>query len=440
MSSKPGSRTWPKTLCGKNSAAETIGTVLLVSLLFSSAISETLNNVLIVLLFIWWLSTQSAVRDLRAAPLYLLIIVLFCTTPLVSVATSTVGEPSDRLRDVTGAVKLALLLLPIYSMSSRNRASVDLVTACLTAGAIIASVDTIAPVDAPAVWQQLSVYYPDLRALAGVNGSALYMSVVLVSAIALAWSPKLPLSILGYVGIMISLWFSLVSDSITSLTVSVCVLFLAGIMSMFTKRRKEFLPVIACLAIFSGVALATTDAHFYWKKLTHEFTSKVYGDKIGSYRFEIFNTAAEVYDRNLWFGSGYRQFGKATSVEIVADELDKEGRSYEDERGRFFHTGHGHNVWTQVLVERGLVGIGLLLFFFLVTGFRIFRNVFDLHRQRERDLELVQLAFISSAVWTMLFVGGVGNSTFHIEHGMVALLLLVWSLTGFDVSEKRMPR
>ena len=436
MSSKPGSRTWPKTFRGKNSAAETIGTVLLVSLLFSSAISETLNNVLIVLLFIWWLSTQSAVRDLRAAPLYLLIIVLFCTTPLVSVATSTVGEPSDRLRDVTGAVKLALLLLPIYSMSSRNRASVDLVTACLTAGAIIAAVDALA------TGQELPVYYYlVLRALVGANESALYMTVILASAIALAWSPKLPLSILGYAGIMISLWFSVVVDSVTAVAASVSILFLAAVMSMFTKRWKVFLSVIACLPILAGAVTLTTDnAHVYWKKLAHEFTSKVYGDKIGSYRFEIFNTAAEVYDRHLWFGAGYRQFGKATSVEIVADELAKEGRSYEGERSRFYHVNNGHNVWTQVLVERGLVGIGLLLSFFLVTGFRICRNVFEVYRKRERDLEQVQLAFISCAVWTMLFVGGIGMVTFHIEHGMVALLLLVWSLTGLDVSEKRMSR
>ena len=96
MSENPESRTWPQTLRGENSTAETIGTLLFVSLLFMGAISEALNNVLIVLLFIWWLSTQSAVREVRAAPLYLLIIVLFCTTPLVSLATSTVGEPSDR--------------------------------------------------------------------------------------------------------------------------------------------------------------------------------------------------------------------------------------------------------------------------------------------------------------------------------------------------------
>lgn len=434
MSLVPESRTRSKTLRRENSTAEVIGISLFVSLLFSAAISEALNNVLIVLLFIWWVWTRAAIRELRAAPPYLLIIVLFCTTPLISLVTSTVGEPSGRLGDVTGAVKFALLLLPVYSMSSRNGLSVDLVTACLTAGAIIAAVEAFV------IWHHSSGDSLVLKALAGINESAMYMSVILAAAVAISWSPKLPVSILGHTGIMTSLWLSLISDSITALAVSVCVLFLAVVMSMFTRRRKEFLLVFACLSILSGAALMTTDAQFYWKRTVHELTSQVYGNEIGAFRLEIFNTAAEVYDRNLWFGAGYRQFGKATSVEIVADELDKDGRIYEEERSRFYHDGRGHNVWTEVLVERGLVGIGLLLSFLLMTAFRICRNVLELHRKGERDPDLVRLAFISCAVWTMLFVGGIGMSTFHTEHGMVALLLLVWSLIGFEVSEKRVPK
>ena len=99
-------------------------------------------------------------------------------------------------------------------------------------------------------------------------------------------------------------------------------------------------------------------------------------------------------------------------------------------------TTYGRRCWS----NGGWWGIGLLLSFFLVTAFLIFRNVFELYRKRESDLELVQLAFISCAAWTMLFVGGVGSSTFHIEHGMVALPLLVWSLTRFDASKRRIPR
>lgn len=434
MSRVPEGRIWSKTFRRGSSTGETIGTSLLVSLLLMAGLSETLNNVLIVLLFIWWLSTQSVIRELRAAPLYLLIIVLFCTTPLVSLATSIVGEPSDRLRDVTGAVKFALLLLPVYSMSARNGASVGLVTACLTSGAIIASIEAFI------AWQYSTGSYPILKALAGINDSGLYMSVILGPAIALSWSPMLAASILGYAGIMTSLWLSLVLDSITALAVSVCVLSLAVVMSMFTGRWKSFLPVIACLMIFSGAVLTATDAGVYWKRIASDFTAKTIGENSGSKRFEIFNTAAEVYDRNLWFGAGYRQFGKATSVDILLDELDREGRSHEGDSGRFYHTGHGHNVWTQVLIERGLVGIGILLSFFLITAFRICRNAFELYRRRERDLEPVRLVFISSAVWIMLFVGGIGNSTFHIEHGMIALLLLIWSLAGFDASEKRTPR
>ena len=411
---------------------EILATAMFVLLLFNAPLSEALNNILIVGLFIWWLLTQPAIHELRAASLYLLILVLFCLTPLISLATSTVGELSERIGDVTGAVKFALLLLPVYSLSTLNRTSLDLVTACLTAGALIASVEAFV------MWQYPLNPYPVLRALAGANGSALYMSLVLISAISLSWSPKLLLSIPGYAGIMISLSFSLVTRSVTAIAVSACVLFLAIALSMFTRRRKVFLTVSACLAILSATALTVSDAHLHWTKFTDEFRENVYGGNIGSKRFEIFNTASEVFDRNLWFGAGYRQFGKATSVRVVAEELEKEGRSYQSERIRFFHVNHGHNIWTQVLVERGLVGIGLLLAFFLATAIHIFRNVVEVYRNGERDLELVQLVFISCAAWTMLFVGGIGSSTFHTEHGMIALILLIWSINGFHISDKRM--
>ena len=434
MSLNPESRAWGKRLLREDSTAATIGTLLFLSLLFMGAISETLNNVLIVLLFLWWLATRPVVRELREAPPHLLIIVLFCTIPLISLATSTVGEPFDRLVDVTGPIKFALLLLPVWSISSRNRVSVDPVTAWMTVGTLIALIEAF--VNLP----HSPSGYPVLKAVVGINDSALYISLVLVSAIALSWSPKLPLSILGYAVVMISVWYSIIVYSVTAFIVSVCILLLAAVVSMFTERWKVFLPVIAGFAILSGAAFAATSAHVYWGKFTFETSDRFYGNQIGSYRFEIFNTAAEVYDRNLWFGVGYRQFGKATSVEVVTEEIEREGRSYEDERSRFYHVNHGHNVWTQVLVERGLVGIALLLAFFLATAIRTGRNLLALYRKEERGLESDRLVFISAGVWTMLFVGGIGNTTFHVEHGMAGLLLLVWSLARLEASERRMSR
>ena len=434
MSPGPESRPWAKAFLRENSTAETTGTSLFLSLLFMAAISETMNNVLIVLLFLWWLATQPVVRELRETPPHLLIIVLFGATPLISLATSTVGEPLDRLVDVTGAIKFALLLLAVWSISSRHRVSVDPVTACLIAGTIIALIEAFT------TWRISSGPYPVLKALVGVNGSALYMSVVLVSAIALSWSPKLPLSILGYAVIVISVWYSIIMNSVTAFIASVCILLLAAVISTFTERRRAFLVVLTGLSILSGAAFVTTGTQVYWRIFTLDVAERFYGDETYSYRFEIFNTAAEVYDRNPWFGAGYRQFGKATSVQIVAEEIEKEGRSYEDEHSRFYHVNHGHNVWTQVLVERGLVGVALLLAFFLATAIRIGRNLLALYRAGDRGLESLRLAFISAGVWTMLFVGGIGNSTFHTEHGMAALLLLVWSLARFETSERRMSR
>ena len=411
----------------KDFSVDRLGTWLLVSLLVVAPLSEALNNMLIVALFIWWLSTQKLSRDLRGVPMYLPITVFFCVTPLISLVSSDLADPLDRIGEVTGSVKLALLLLPVYSLSTQHRNSTTLVTTALTIGALLGYIEAVI------AWEHSSNSYPVLKALAGANGSALYMSVVLISAISLSWSRERAYVVLGYFGIPAALSYFVVTRSITAAIVSVCVLLLAVIMSMCTASRKAFITALACIVLFAGVSFATPQVATYWSEFAAEFEQNTLGSNPGSKRFEIFNTAWEVFHRNLWFGAGYRQFGKATSVERVAEEIEAKGRSYQRERGRFFHVNHGHNVWAQVLVERGLIGIALLISFFVSTALRIFGCGLELYRKKVHRLELVQTTFISAAVWAMLFVGGIGNSTLHTEHGMVALLLLVWSLTRFNV-------
>lgn len=409
----------------KNFSADRLGTWLLVSLLVVAPLSEALKNVLIVALFIWWLSTQGFFRDVGGAPLHLITLVLFSAVPLVSVVTSDLARPTDLLLDVGGAVKLILVLLPVYSLSSKHRNSTTLVAIALTLGALLGCIEAVV------AWKQSSNSYPVLKALVSANWSALYMTVVLIAAISLAWSPKRTISALGWVGILVSLWYFVTTRSVTAAVVAVCVLLLAVITSVFTERRKVFITGLVCLGLLSAATLATSQLRTHWSQFTSEFERNMYGSNIGSKRVEIFNTAWEVVDRNLWFGAGYRQFGKATSVERVAAELEREGRNYRHERDRFFHVNHGHNVWTQVLVERGLVGVALLISFFVSTGVSIFRNGLELYRRETRSLEPFQMIFISAAVWTVLFVGGIGNSTVHNEHGMAALALMVFSLARF---------
>ena len=46
---------------------------------------------------------------------------------------------------------------------------------------------------------------------------------------------------------------------------------------------------------------------------------------------------------------------------------------------------------------------------------------------------MTQLMFLSGATWIMLFVGGLANTTLHLEHGLVGVMLLVWSLTSLEL-------
>ena len=168
----------------------------------------------------------------------------------------------------------------------------------LTAGALLGCIEAII------AWKLSSNSSPVLKALVGANWSALYMTVVLIAAISLAWSPKRAISTLGWVGILASLWYFVITRSITAAVVAVCGLLLAVITSIFTERRKVFIAGLACLGLLSATSLATSQLTTHWSQFISEFERKMYGSNIGSKRVEIFNTAQEVVDRNFWFGAG----------------------------------------------------------------------------------------------------------------------------------------
>ena len=33
----------------------------------------------------------------------------------------------------------------------------------------------------------------------------------------------------------------------------------------------------------------------------------------------------------------------------------------------------------------------------------------------------------------MLFVGGLANTTLHVEHGLIGVILLIWSITSLEL-------
>jgi O-antigen ligase len=135
----------------------------------------------------------------------------------------------------------------------------------------------------------------------------------------------------------------------------------------------------------------------------------------------LFRTAAEVYDRNPLFGTGVRTWNLATGEAVVREELAADGRDYDAEAWRFLRNlGHGHNLWTTLLVERGITGV-LAVSAYIVLGFIAFARLSiasanDPVREAAVRMGLLMVIYIA--------VAGLGNTTMIVEHGQAAMLLV----------------
>jgi O-antigen ligase len=110
----------------------------------------------------------------------------------------------------------------------------------------------------------------------------------------------------------------------------------------------------------------------------------------------------------------------ATDEAVVREELAADGRDYDTEAWRFLHNlGHGHNLWTTLLVERGIVGV-LAVTAYLALGLFTFMR---LYRDLADDPDRQAAAKLGFLIIIYLVVAGLGNTTMIVEHGQAAMLL-----------------
>lgn len=431
-------------LTRRHLSVESVGFFLFLSLLFVTPLTEAFKNLLILALFIWWLWTGNIGRDLRTMPSYVKCFLLFSILPLVTLVTSDLTGAEDLIFDVKGTVKFGIALLPIYSLSmmkSGQEKAAALLMITLVAGGILACVESLASlVKAGTPYTEGLYLHMNMRGVGHVNQSALYLTLVIISASALTWSRKTGPSVFGWATLVISSAFLIPLRSLNAFAVLACIVALWSGMLLIERRYTRILGMFTCLAIavLSYVSIFP-HAGQIWNALKTEISERFDEDdgshcgfEMSSCRFNIYRTVLEIYDHHRWFGVGPDQFGKATSEAAIRTELERENRSYDLEKHKFYHTNHGHNVWLNVLVERGLTGVLVLALFFAFSGYRIVALAIHVLARRRGDCRLTQLIFLSGGTWTMMFVGGIANTTLHLEHGLIGVMLLVWSLTSLE--------
>ena len=276
----------------------------------------------------------------------------------------------------------------------------------------------LAIADALHGWYVLGREYPEIRSVGHVNPSGLYVLVAIASGLSLFYLKTLWARALGAAVLVAAIGFILPSRSIVTLVAAATLLVFAGF--VFVKQSDQVMRaaigVTVLVVICAGGLMSPVGAPFR-SELQHRIT----GDEIFSYRDKILYTALEVWDRNPIFGSGFNSFDAATDPAVIRAELEAEGRDYDAEADSFLKTIHGHNLWTNALIERGLVGLTLftvLLALYAWNFWRAERRIDDPNATDRMVILTSQLVVIG------FIVGGLGNTTMQNEHGQAGMMLL----------------
>ena len=391
---------------------------ILSAFFFVLPLFEAIKNLLLLAYLIAWCTQSYKARDfggrLRSWEWALL---LFLLGGFISSYTNPFGWE----KPLSGTLTFAKLILPAMLLSRTviTTKKVTFLSASILLGTFIATLASWY------VWRRNGGVYPELNSVGHVNQSALYIALAFGVSLALFMMQKGWKRLVATIAVLFFAIALIPTLSTTAVTVIVAMVVAATCMT-FRFNRKYLALLAAFLIVIVGSLLVASHYIPTVKSFKSEIEHRIHGGDTGnlflSKRDVIFHTAVFVLSDFPLFGAGDRHFEVATSKEYVQSVATKRGLPYEP--SRFFHTNHGHNLVTSVMVNRGYIGLFLLTGFILIALWQHVRWLS--HFYSDRKLELEPLLGIMTGIY--IVVGGFGNSTLYVEHGQLAFCLAGLSL------------
>ena len=382
---------------------------LIAATLFSLPLFEAPKNVFSLLFLVVWVAQSIRCKSLGAnCGLNWLVwglAAILWVSPLFS-------EYGNTITPLNSAPRWTLLALFVISAARLNysRSQILIVWAALMCGGAVAVAESFW------VWHLNGRKYPEFRSVGHVNHSSMYTLISLAAGLGALYARERWLQLLGLIAIVSSLAFLPPSRSLVGSVAITAVVIVA--LSIVTVRKWSLLGLVlsgvAGLAIIFAVLMTPPAEDF-----RAELMMRVTGDNFFAGRDKILSSALAVWDQHPLIGTGWFSFGTATSEEAVRAALEADGIAYDPDV--YWHHPHGHNLWTTMLIERGLVGVALVT----VLLFLYFRTFLPIALSREQLEPVARGVAVGALLVAVGFaVAGLGNTTMMNEHGHAGMAFI----------------
>lgn len=255
----------------------------------------------------------------------------------------------------------------------------------------------------------------ELKSVGHVNHSAIYLAIVLgatVSAVAAYWH-RLGAARRALAAALLALYaVSLfVMESRTAVLVAGALVVLIAI-AWWPRARVMSFVTLAALVVVGLIAVV---GHVDVVKKHERETAA--GDVL-AYRIQIWNTARAAWERFPLFGVGMDNYS-VIPPEAIPEWRRQAGKPY-DEKSYYVQSGHAHSLYYNTLAERGAVGFAALAAVLVAWAWRLARR----YPGRPGGDAAWGLWGGALSAWFVTVFAGIGNTTLHSEHALLAVILL----------------
>lgn len=389
--------------------ATPIETILLAATLFTLPLFEAPKNVLSLLFILVWIVQAIRTNSFGSSCRLNWPIWGLCAILWIAPLFSAYGDTITALNSAPRWTLLALFVI-FASRLNYSRPQILIIWGGLLLGGTTAVVESLW------IWHFNGKPYPEFRSVGHVNHSSMYTLITLAAGVGSIYVRYGLIQILGLLSIISTLVFLPASQSLVGGLSITAVLITA--LSVLTLRRWSFQGLI--VATFVGLALVsvvliTPPAAGFRSELALRLTS----DNMFSGRDKILNSALAVWGQHAFLGTGWFSFGAATSEDAVRAALEADGMKYDP--NIYWHFPHGHNLWTTLLIERGLVGVTLITVLLFLYFWTFSRITFSLAQLDPVDRGAAVGALLTAVGFA---VAGLGNTTMMNEHGHAGMAFI----------------